>query len=132
VRGGLADRPRVHCGPSEIASRTSSTAPRKTDLSSSTRGPSVPHGLSSLSLRTVRQTLCNQKHTAKRIERKVNKNTRRTRRTAGSKPPHGPSARGARTVCVVRKQQLEPDLLKVNTTFSLPDLLKQPRDSTKS
>jgi hypothetical protein len=29
---------------------------------------------------------------------------------------------------VVRRQQLEPDLLKVNTTFPLPDLPNQPRD----
>jgi hypothetical protein len=35
---------------------------------------------------------------------------------------------GARTVCVVRRQQPELDLLKVNTTFPLPDLPNQPRD----
>jgi hypothetical protein len=29
---------------------------------------------------------------------------------------------------VVRRQQLELDLLKVNTTFPLPDLPNQPRD----
>jgi hypothetical protein len=33
-----------------------------------------------------------------------------------------------RTVRVVRKKQLEPDLLKVNTSFPLPDLPNQPRD----
>jgi hypothetical protein len=32
------------------------------------------------------------------------------------------------TICVVRRQQPEPYLLKVNTTFPLPDLLNQPRD----
>jgi hypothetical protein len=43
-------------------------------------------------------------------------------------PPHGPSTRGARTVRVVHRQQLELDLLKVNTTFPLPDLSNQPMD----
>jgi hypothetical protein len=45
------------------------------------------------------------------------------------RPPRGPSARGARTVRMVHRQQLEPDLLKVNTTFPLPDLPNQPRES---
>jgi hypothetical protein len=35
---------------------------------------------------------------------------------------------GARTVRVVRRQQPELDLLKVNTSFPLPDLPNQPRD----
>jgi hypothetical protein len=30
---------------------------------------------------------------------------------------------------MVHRQQLEPDLLKVNTTFPLPDLPNQPRES---
>jgi hypothetical protein len=36
---------------------------------------------------------------------------------------------GRRTAHVVRRQQLEPDLLEVNTTFPLPDLPNQPRES---
>jgi hypothetical protein len=35
---------------------------------------------------------------------------------------------GARTVRVVRRQHLELDLLKVNTTLPLPDLPNQPMD----
>jgi hypothetical protein len=34
----------------------------------------------------------------------------------------------SRTVRVVRRQQLELNLLKVNTTFPLPDLPNQPMD----
>jgi hypothetical protein len=44
------------------------------------------------------------------------------------KVPCGPSARCARIVRVVRRQQPELGLLKVNTSFPLPDLLNQPRD----
>jgi hypothetical protein len=41
---------------------------------------------------------------------------------------HGPTARGAWTVRMVRRQQLELDLMKVNTSFPLPDLPNQPMD----
>jgi hypothetical protein len=64
----------------------------------------------------------------KRIERKANKNTRRTRRTSDRLAPRGQSARGTRMVHEARRQQIEPDLLKVNTSFPLPDLPNQPRD----
>jgi hypothetical protein len=71
---GHADCPQAQGRPSENGTQTSSTAPQKTDHPSSTCGPSVLRGLSGLSLRTVCQTLCNQKHTTERIK-KANKNT---------------------------------------------------------
>jgi hypothetical protein len=65
----------------------------------------------------------------KRIERGVYKNTRRTRRIAGQLAPRGQSAWGPRMVREGRRKQTEPDLLKVNTSFPLPDLPNQPRES---
>jgi hypothetical protein len=109
VRKHRADRPRglgglsAGCGrPFENNSRTTSTTPSITDRPPSTRGPFTPHGLSGLSSRTDRQTLCNQKHTAKRIEMNALKNTRRTRRTPGQLPPRGLSAPTRLTVRHVR------------------------------
>jgi hypothetical protein len=42
--------------------------------------------------------------------------------------PHRLSTPTRWTVCQVRTEQLEPKLLKVNTSFFLPDLPNQPRD----
>jgi hypothetical protein len=88
----------------------------------------VPCGRSATSRRTVRQTCSNQKHLAQRIETKRTKNMWRTQRTAGWLTPRGQSAQGPRMVRQARRQQTEPDLLKVNTSFPLPDLPNQPRD----
>jgi hypothetical protein len=77
---------------------------------------------------TVCETSTDQQQLGKRIETKVLKHTWRTRRTTDWTVPRGQSARWPRTVRRARRQQNELDLLKVNTTFPLPDLPNQPRD----
>jgi hypothetical protein len=79
VCGDRADRPQAQGGPSEKATRTSSTAPRITDCPRPTRGPSARTRPSSLTSRTIRQTSSNQMYQTKRIKTCTRKNTRRTR-----------------------------------------------------
>jgi hypothetical protein len=62
-------------GPSEIASRISSSAPRKIDCPPQTRRPSDENGLSEPCSRTVRKTSCNQNHPTQQIEQTTRKNT---------------------------------------------------------
>jgi hypothetical protein len=93
-----ADCPRGGHGPSEIATRTSSTAPRKTDRPWWTRGPSA------LS-RTVRhsstdrpQTSCTKNPPTKWIERKALKNSHEHEEQSGCQAPRRRSAVTSRTV----------------------------------
>jgi hypothetical protein len=88
----------------------------------------MPRGRSAMSRRTVRETSPSQKQLAKRIERKALRHMRRTQRSAGWLAPRGQSAQGPWTVCQARRQHNEPDHLKVNTSFPLPDHRNQPRD----
>jgi hypothetical protein len=60
----------------------------------------------------------------KKVEQEHTKNTTNYWLKASSRTVH----QGEQTVRVVPRQQLEPGLLKVNTTFPLPDLPNQPRD----
>jgi hypothetical protein len=117
----------VHCGPSEIASQTSSTTPRKTDRPSFTRGPSTSGGPSTLTSRTEPNFVQPKAHDwtdRTKDEWEHMKNSMNRWLKASSQP----STRGAWTVHMVRRQQLEPDLLKVNSSFPLPDVPNQPRD----
>jgi hypothetical protein len=129
VRGAKADCPHGQVGPYANSSRTTSSAPRNTDRPYPTRGPSAIEGLSALTSRTVYQTSCKRKSTTRRVEQKTRKNSRWPRRTACCQAPRGPSARHLWTVCQEIYLQLELEFPKVNTSFPLPDLPNQPRDS---
>jgi hypothetical protein len=98
ARSVRADCPRGGHRPSENATRTSSTAPRKTDRPWWTRGPSA-------SSRTVRhsstdrpQTSCTKNPPTKRIERKVLKNSHEHKEQPGCQAPRGQSVTTLRTV----------------------------------
>jgi hypothetical protein len=102
VRSVRADCPRGGHGPSEIATRTSSTAPRKTDRLWWTRGPSA-------SSRTVRhsstdrpQTSCTKNPPTKWIEREALKNPQEHEEQLGCQAPRERSAVTSRTVHQVR------------------------------
>jgi hypothetical protein len=92
-RGG-ADHPQAQGGPSENATRTSSTTPLNTDRPSSTRGPSVPKRTVRAHLADCLPNLVNQLNGSKP---QMRTNKRRTGRTLGlvdcPRLPGGLSAR---------------------------------------
>jgi hypothetical protein len=117
VRRHRADRPRGLSGLSARLRRTVRKEPPNLQYCTLSNGPSAL-------TRTVRhsstdrlRTSCNKNPSTKRIKWKACKNTTNCWLKVTS-----------RTVHVERRQQIEPDLLKVNSSFPLPDLLNQPRN----
>jgi hypothetical protein len=131
VRVEAADCPRGPGGLSENATRTSSLHLKKRTV--------CPLPTDRLHHADVRPLLADTRPNL--VQPKAHGQTGRKRRIStheeldkllaesllADRPPgvHGSSAW---IVSAVRRQQLEPDLLMVNTTFPLPDLLNQPRD----
>jgi hypothetical protein len=124
VRGDWADGPQGHVGRSAKAARTIG---EKRTVLYPTRGQSLGNLYHANCARQAGGLSTNhsQLKATFLMDRTMNaheqaKNWRNTRPRELSVPTRW-------TVCVVRTEQLEPELLKVNTSFPLPDLPNQPR-----
>jgi hypothetical protein len=121
---GKADHQQAHGGPSENATQTSSTAPRKMDRLWPTRGPFEGNSYCADvcdKQEDYLQTPCNQNQLPRRIKRRMRKNKQRTKWTQGlADCPHLPC--GQR--CSSSKTRSQP-LLSIHGSLKWLELLRK-------